>query len=230
MTKFLGEFQYVDFFEGKSTELLLMMVFLVAFVIFWKFVSGREEAAKGYGVWDVFGWFTMKDDVYYHKGHTWAHPEGEFIKVGIDDFAQKLIGKFEEIYVPKIGEKVDQGAIGLKVRVDSTVIDVLSPVRGEVVAVNEKVIKNPGLINTDPYGEGWVMAVKPDNFRVNLRNLLSGKLARAWLEQHVESLRERMTGNLGVVYQDGGVLVPGIARALDNENWQRVVKEYLMTD
>lgn len=230
MNKFLGEFQYIDLFAGKSVELILMMAFLVAFVLFWKFIAGREENVRSFRTWDVISWFTMKDNAYYHMGHTWAYPEGEVVKVGIDDFAQKLIGKCQEVHVPTIGEKVEQGGVGLRLKVDSTFVDVLSPVKGKVVAINEKVMKNPELINMDPYGEGWIMMVKPDNMKVSLRNLLSGTLARAWFEEHVESLREKMTGNLGIVYQDGGVLVPGIAKAMDNENWQAIVKEFLLTD
>jgi glycine cleavage system H lipoate-binding protein len=230
MNSFLGEFQYVDFFAEKSVELILMMVFLTTFAIFWKFVNGRRGSPIRFGTSDILSWFTMRDEFFYHRGHTWAHPEGELIRVGIDDFAQKLIGKCSEIRVPKIGQNIEQGDTGIRIKVDSTTIDVLSPVKGEVVAINDKVISNPELINVDPYGEGWIMMVKPSNIKATLANLLKGPLAKVWLEEQTESLREKMTGELGLLSQDGGVLIPGIAKAIDSDRWETIVKEFLLTD
>ncbi len=105
----------------------------------------------------------------------------------------------------------------------------LCPVRGEVVAVNEELLESPHLISDDPYGRGWLMKVRVPRMRPALRNLLSGSLAKAWIDDTMEVLQQRMSGSLGVVLQDGGLPVSGFARELSPEAWDEVVAEFLLT-
>jgi glycine cleavage system H protein len=105
----------------------------------------------------------------------------------------------------------------------------LSPVSGDVVAVNKDIVKNPDLINQDPYGKGWLMMVKPDNKRATVKNLLTGKVATAWMDKTADELREKMGGELGDVYQDGGLPVSGIAKALSPDAWDKIASEFLLT-
>ena len=97
-----------------------------------------------------------------------------------------------------------------------------------MVAVNHAVVDSPGLVNNDPYGDAWLMKIRvPESS--NLKNLLSGRFARAWMEESVHSLREVMAGDLGMVMQDGGIPVSGFARNLDEERWEDIAAEFLMT-
>ena len=107
----------------------------------------------------------------------------------------------------------------------------LCPVRGEVVVVNEELLKSPQLVSDDPYGQGWLMKVRVPRVQPALRNLLSGNLATAWVDDTMEVLQQRMSGNesLGVVLQDGGLPVSGFARELSPEAWDEVVTEFLLT-
>ena len=73
------------------------------------------------------------------------------------------------------------------------------------------------------------MMVKPDNKRATVKNLLTGNLATAWMEKTADTLRERMGGELGVVYQDGGLPVAGIAKALSPQKWDKVASEFFLT-
>ena len=226
----LGEFIYYDLFATKGMEYIFVIGFLLSLPFYWRWIHTSYE---GYGFENTssfFPWFGLPDNLYYHRGHSWAYPEGNLIKVGIDDFAQKLIGKSTKIVLPRLGERLEQGEIGWRLNVDSKVIEAISPVKGEVVAINKKVLENPEIINKDPYGEGWLMAVKPENLNTNLKNLLSGNLARLWLEESIEALRMKMKGDTGVVYQDGGMPVSGMAKALDQENWDKIVREFLLTE
>jgi glycine cleavage system H protein len=226
-------FTYVDIFATKGIEYLLVIGFLMVFILFWRFLSTPAKAAYEYVtetlIPAVTDWFHLPLKMYYHQGHSWAVPEGNMVKVGIDDFAQKLVGKPSTIILPTIGSKIEQGERGWKLGFDSTSIDMIAPVNGEVVKINEEVLKNPDLINQDPYGNGWLMLIKPRNLKADLKNLLTGRLVSAWMEETVDSLRARMGEDLGLVYQDGGVLVSGIAKALAPEKWDEVAKEYLMS-
>jgi len=176
-------------------------------------------------------WFRLPaEGIYFHQGHAWAKMENEdVVNVGIDDFAQKLVGKIDSIEVPKVGSAVTQGEKGWTLKVDSKSIDMLSPVDGKVLAINRKLVESPESINEDPYGDAWLMKVQVPKVSANLKNLLSGKVAGRWMEEVREDLLSRMNYNLGTVYQDGGVPVNGIARNLDQEKWDEVAKDFFLT-
>jgi glycine cleavage system H protein len=226
-------FTYIDIFATKGIEYLLVIGFLMVFILFWRVLSTPAKAAYEYVtetlIPAISDWFHIPEGLYYHQGHSWAVPEGNTVKIGIDDFAQKLVGKPRSINLPRVGSQIEQGNSGWKLDFGPTSIDMVSPVNGEVVKVNEEVIKNPDLINQDPYGKGWLIMVKPRNIKADIKNLLTGKLAAAWMEETVDSLRERMGEDLGVVYQDGGVVVSGIAKVLSPDKWDEVAKEYLLS-
>jgi glycine cleavage system H protein len=226
-------FSYVDIFATKGLEYLLVIGFLLVLVPFWRFLrvparAGMEVVRRAMA--SVAQWFSIPEGLYYHQGHSWIMPQGaELVKVGVDDFAQKLVGKSNRINLPKVGSRIEQGDVGWKFGIDAKMIDMLSPVSGDVVAVNKDIVKNPNLVNQDPYGKGWLMMVKPDNQRAAVKNLLTGKLAKAWMEKTADTLRERMGGDLGVVYQDGGLPISGIAKALAPDEWDKMASEFLLT-
>jgi glycine cleavage system H lipoate-binding protein len=166
--------------------------------------------------------------VYYHQGHSWAIPEsGDMVRVGIDDFAQKLVGRIDAITCPPVGSEVTQGKKGWTLLVNSKSIDMLSPVDGTVVGVNEGLLSSPEMISGDPYGESWVMKVQARKLSANLRNLVSGGTARKWMEEVSANLLSRANYHLGPVSQDGGAPVDGIARSLDRERWDEIAREFL---
>ena len=224
-------FSYVDIFATKHIEYLLVIGFLLLFTFFWKFLSRpakRVLEATERLIPAMNEWFRLPEDIYYHLGHSWAAPEGKnLVKVGVDDFAQKLVGKINRIQLPGIGSTIHQGDKGWTLEVDSKKIDMLSPVDGKVVAINEKILNSPEDINKQPYAT-WLMEVESPKFSANKKQLLSGALAAKWMEEVRESLLSRMSYNLGLVYQDGGLLVDGMARSLDKDKWDEIVKEFFL--
>jgi hypothetical protein len=104
----------------------------------------------------------------------------------------------------------------------------LSPVDGEIIEINESLLSSPASIGKDPYGQSWLFKVQAPKISANLKNLLSGALARKWMEGVRESLLSRINYNLGAVSQDGGVLVDGIAKNLDRERWDEIAREYFL--
>ncbi|MBM4338642.1 MAG: glycine cleavage system protein H [Deltaproteobacteria bacterium] len=225
-------FSYVDIFATKHIEYLLVIGFLLLFIPFWRLLNRPAKAIFEVAeriVPTLSEWFRLPEGRYYHLGHSWATPEAnqQTVKIGIDDFAQKLVGGINGIQVPAVGSTLRQGDRGWTLKVDSKTIDMLSPVGGRVVAINEKVIQSPGAINKDPYNN-WLMEVEAPKFSVDKRQLLSGGVAKKWMEEVRESLLSRMNYNLGLVYQDGGLLVDGMARSLDREKWDEIAKDYFL--
>ena len=144
----MGNSEYIDIFATKGIEYLVVIVFLVSLYFFYRFLNrpARSESAStnadlGGNRRSLIDWFYIAENYYYHQGHTWIRPEGnEIVSLGIDDFAQKLIGVPTKVAVPAIGANIGQGNVGLKMEIDSKWIDILSPVNGEVIEINEKVI------------------------------------------------------------------------------------------
>jgi len=225
-------FSYVDIFATKHIEYLLVIGFLLVFVLFWRFLSKParrvfEAVEKLAPV--VRELFSVPEELYYHLGHSWAAPEGKnVVKVGVDDFAQRLVGRIDAIRVPGIGSTIRQGERGWTLKVDSKEIDMISPVDGTVIDVNEKIIHSPGNINQYPY-VNWLMKVETPKFSANKRQLLSGNMAKKWMEEVKETLFSKMNYNLGLLYQDGGSLVDGLAKNLDPDKWEEIAEEFFLT-
>jgi hypothetical protein len=98
-----------------------------------------------------------------------------------------------------------------------------------VVAVNTSALRNPEVVNEDPYGRGWLLKVKATKLSANTRNLLSGNVARRMIEESLNGIRRRSGEELGIVYQDGGVPVSGMARALYGKEWYGAAREIFLT-
>jgi glycine cleavage system H protein len=226
-------FTYVDIFATKGIEYLLVISGLLFFTFFWRFL--RRPAVAVYREFANFvptisDWFHLpQEGMYFHQGHSWAMPEGDnVVKVGIDDFAQKLVGKIDAIKFPQVGSQVAQGEKAWSLQVGSKSIDMLSPVDGKILDINENLLSSPEGIGKDPYGQSWLMKVQAPRISANLKNLLTGGLARKWMDGVRENLLAKMNYNLGAVSQDGGVPVDGIARNIDREKWDEIVKEFFL--
>jgi glycine cleavage system H protein len=176
--------------------------------------------------------FLVPEGFFFHQGHTWMQTDNADIStvtIGMDDFAQKMVGAIDFVNAGGIGEKIKQGERGWTLSVRQKPIDMLSPVSGEIVGINGAVMSNPSLINNDPYGKGWLLKVKPDNIGQESKSLLSGNRARKWMEEVTERLRASMGTELGAVCQDGGMPVSGMALNIDLANWDKLVREFFLT-
>jgi glycine cleavage system H lipoate-binding protein len=175
--------------------------------------------------------FQVPENVRYHSGHTWALSESrELVRVGIDDFACKLVGKIESIALPQRGRWVRQGQKIWTIFRDGKSVDMVSPIEGTVSDVNEAVVKDPSLALKDPFGEGWIVTVQAPDSKVNFRNLLGGALARMWTEDSALRLRKRMpVAMAAALAQDGGVAVDDITAHLPNEDWAALTKEFFLS-
>jgi glycine cleavage system H lipoate-binding protein len=174
--------------------------------------------------------YQMPETLYYHRGHTWARPlDADTVLVGVDDFARRLIGPAATVKVPSRGDWLHQGGRGFAMRLDGKEAELVSPVEGEVVEVNRDLAEKPALAADDPYGRGWVLKVKAPNLADNLRNLLSGRLARRWMEDSREALELRLMALSGSVLQDGGEPASDLGHHLPPADWERLVHEFLLT-
>jgi glycine cleavage system H protein len=121
----------------------------------------------------------VPDDLLYTKSHEWIRREGENIRIGITDHAQGELTDVVFVELPKVGTDVEAQAPVAVVESVKAASDIYAPVKGTVVKANNALTNNPGLINTDPFGDGWIFALKIDNAG-DLKNLQS---AQAYKDQ-----------------------------------------------
>ncbi|MDR3556750.1 MAG: glycine cleavage system protein H [Syntrophobacteraceae bacterium] len=183
------------------------------------------------GVRKVEG-FAVADGYYYHKGHSWARIEhGGFLRVGLDDFASRLLGGPTEICLPPIGSRLVQGEKGWTIHRGEMSADVLSPVSGMVLATNQNAVRTPGVANKDPYNQGWLVVVHPRTvMKKVVKDLLFERSAVSWLKGEVKKLEDISTAAYGhPVAATGGEIVDDIFGNLHNLKWEELVHQFLLT-
>ncbi len=231
-------FSFVDIYSTKGIEYIVAVVFFFGFLALqWYLLAPAPGERKAQEPKAGFTeWFRVPDGYNFHQGHSWMKMDllrsgsHGILRVGLDDFAQKLVGRVESVELPAVGSRLAQGDMGWSLVVDSVPVPMLSPVDGEVVEVNPEVLRNPAVLSEDPYGKGWLLKVRSERIGADTRNLLSGKVARAWMEDALEKLHPIRHETVGPVLQDGGLPVDGLAKALGGDRWNEVARTHLLTD
>jgi glycine cleavage system H protein len=99
----------------------------------------------------------------YTKDHEWLRMDGDVATIGITPYAQEKLGDLVYVELPSVGTKVDKGAVAATVESVKAASEVYAPVGGEVTAVNDKLANEPGLVNAEPTGNGWLFKMKIAN-------------------------------------------------------------------
>ena len=102
----------------------------------------------------------IPDDLMYSKDHEWVRLIGLVARVGITDYAQDALGDVVFVQLPNAGQSVEAGSSCSEVESTKSVSDIYVPVSGKIIAVNQALSESPGLINSDPYGDGWIMEIE----------------------------------------------------------------------
>ncbi len=166
----------------------------------------------------------------FHPGHMWVLDEGrQNARVGLDGFGSHLLGKIDRVEVIGLNRWVRQGQKICSVTRDGLSVDLLSPVEGVVVSVNQDVLKDPNLPLNDPYKAGWICVVKSPEIATNINNLLQDTLVGPWMQNSVRRL-STMTSKLGVAAAaDGGLPVSGLLAQLEPGAQRAMIREFFLT-
>jgi glycine cleavage system H lipoate-binding protein len=172
--------------------------------------------------------FKTPANLAYHPGHGWAMKESrQGVRVGLDEFASRIIGQIDQLDLPARGRWLRQGERGWTVTRGAHRFEMLSPIEGEVVEVNQEVLRNPALAHDDPYGAGWLLAVQAPAVDGNMKNLLHGRVAQRWMEESVSALHTRVNPESQVYLQDGGHPIADMLSLIPESEWDAFVRETL---
>ncbi|MDP7079638.1 MAG: hypothetical protein QF415_07095 [Candidatus Undinarchaeales archaeon] len=130
-------------------------------------------------------------DLHYSKDHVWVRTEGECVRIEFTDFAQDIAGGLHYVRVFPAGKRIETGRAQGTVGTGKWVGPVVAPVSGTVVEPNERLACEPGLVNSDPFGDGWFAIVAPDNLDDGLRGLVRGDEPsfEGWMKERMNATR-----------------------------------------
>jgi len=123
----------------------------------------------------------LPDELRYSPDHEWVRMESTVARVGLTDYAQDQLGDIVYAELPSVGIRVEQGAVFATVESVKSVSECIMPLAGEITAVNAFLADDPAILNRSPYGEGWMVLVKPDDPAAGER-LLTAERYRAQLK------------------------------------------------
>jgi len=178
---------------------------------------------------DIKG-FKLPHGYYLHRGHAWVKiEEGSTVRIGLDDFALRLLGPLDRIEAPLMGKTVEQDHGDIRLNRSSNSARIQSPVSGVVTDINPELRENGSLANQDPYTQGWVMRLHSKNLRQDLRKLMIGEQAGIYLNEEIERLHQVIEEEAGPLAADGGYLADDIYGNLPGASWQQLTRLFLQT-
>ncbi len=126
--------------------------------------------------------FRVEEGRYYTKDHLWVKVDGDDAVIGITDYGQHQLGDIVYVELPQVNSEVEAGEKVASVESVKASIDIFSPLTGKILSVNEDLKEDPSLLNTDPYGEGWIYEMKMSD-PTELEDLMLDVDYRAYIEE-----------------------------------------------
>jgi glycine cleavage system H lipoate-binding protein len=175
---------------------------------------------------EVMG-FKIPQGYYLHKGHTWARvEEGSSVRIGMDDFTLRLLGPPDRVESPLMGKVVKQGEPHIALYRGENRARLLSPLSGVITAVNPKLREEGILADQDPYTEGWVMTLHPQDLRKEIKELMIAQQSLEFLEGEVDRLHGIIEEVLPLA-ADGGNFGKDLFGAMPRLGWERLTRSFL---
>jgi len=180
--------------------------------------------------------FLLPKGYFMSKAHTWVELTfGGEARVGVDDFAQKVIGTIDRIDIASLGSEINKGETLMTVRHGNRTLSIPAPISGQVLTVNESLLAEPDRLHQDPYIAGWVAVLTPKNISSELRLLTIAEDAAKWMKKEVSRFRDfvktqaqiGMPVPAGATMLDGGVPLSGVLEQFNENTWNAFQKEFL---
>lgn len=172
--------------------------------------------------------FYISDSLYYFRNHVWLHLDrnGAY-RIGLDDFARKIISQPDSVELPPLGRAVDMEEYCWTIHHHFGDLEFFSPVKGVVTSTNQTLLDEPNLITDQPYTGGWLMTIEPESIARSNRNFLKGEEARTWMVEEANLLAKSIQTEAGVTMHDGAEVTKEISDIMGKEIWKKIVKNQL---
>ena len=176
---------------------------------------------------DIHG-VSLPTGYYLHPGHTWIKMEDQgVVRIGVDDFAGRLFGRFDRFKAPLTGKELHQGKPMVSMARQDHHIQFVSPVSGVLIEVNARLQKNPGLIHESPYTDGWIFLVHCPDLKQELKELMFMSSCNDFMNREVGRLYEFIEAETQLKAADGGQLVSDIYGNLPGADWNLLKEKFI---
>ncbi|MCP4311968.1 MAG: glycine cleavage system protein H [Bacteroidetes bacterium] len=233
-------FSIVDIYDTKGMEYIFVIIYLLLLIVFWNVAKNPQKTFRQ--IRKAVSTLSSKilripQGIYFNRNHTWTHlGESGAAKVGLDDFLQHVIGNIELTNLKNPGESINKGELLTEIKQDGKLLKVFSPISGEVLETNSWLNKNPGIINSDPYDQGWIYQVKPSDWEKETHSYYLADKATEWSKREIVRFKDFLSGGAMrnyssapsmVLLQDGGEIQENVLSELPGEVWEDFQEEFL---
>ncbi len=179
--------------------------------------------------------FKVDSSWHYHPGHTWIKVESPSrARVGLDDFVMTMLGSVDAVVLPKPDEKVVRNLSFGEIIQEERCFSIMSPLSGQVRAVNPELSDSPGMLAVNPMADGWLMVVEPASLEEDLRYCRTGMAVFSWYMKAMDwvnaGVSEALSGRLGALgrtFHDGGVMTRKLKDVLSQQKYLQLVVDLL---
>jgi len=235
-------FSYSDIFATKGIEYLIIITFLVLLVPFWLVLNKQKQISSS--IQKALGFLSasilrIPQGLFYAKNHTWMYMEKSgTAKVGLDDLLLHITGEVKFKIHKNPGDTIIKGDLLTEIDQNGKLLRILSPVSGKITNINSTINENPGMLNEDPYGKGWIYKIKPSNWVRETKACYFAEEATNWSTNELERFKDFLAVSMRnyapepsmVILQDGGELCDHSLSAFSDEIWKDFEKEFLYLD
>lgn len=232
-------FSYVNIFDTKGIEYLVIIAFLLLLVPFWLILN--RQANLNRQMKKVLGILSEKTlqfpaGVFHTPTHTWTFLERSGIaKIGLDDLMLHIIGNVRIHFLKKAGEQVSKGECVAQLEQEGKTLNIFSPVSGEIIQPNDHIIKDSQVINEDPYGQGWLYRIKPAHWISDTYSCYVAEDTSEWMHQELKRYKDFLAAKSAAyadnptltVLQDGGELADASLSGFPAPLWNDFQQEFL---
>jgi glycine cleavage system H lipoate-binding protein len=185
-------------------------------------IQGSAETSQSFE-----GEFTIPGGVHIGSGHCWASLSADgTARVGMDDFASKLLGHIDAIDLPTVGTRVKAGDPLFRINQGNRRAQFKAPLSGKVTEVNNAMRENIGELAKQPYGSNWVCVIAAEELDTELAELRIGKSAIAYFQEDLDRLQEFMQKTGGETVAGSELLSIGAFKDMDDSRWNEAVKAF----
>lgn len=232
-------FSYNNIFETKGIEYLAIIAFFALLIPFWlllnKQVKNKKQLQKSLGNLSP-NLLQIPQGLFFSRFHTWTHLERSGVaKVGLDDLLVHITGEVKLSRIIDSGERIKKGDFLAEIVQNDKRLKIYSPISGEIVESNSLLIKNPELLNEDPYQKGWMYKIKPISWVTDTQSYFLAEDASSWASQELARFKDFLASSIGkyspdptaVILQDGGELRDQPLSELPDEVWRDFQQDFL---
>ena len=231
-------FTYHNIFETKGIEYLAILAFFAILVPFWLLLNRRiktKQAQRSSGTLNINS-LKIPQGLFFSKYHIWSHLGVSGIaRVGLDDLLLHMIGEVKFTGIKEQGERIKKGELIAKINHKGKMLNLYSPISGEILEANPVLSNNPALLNEDPYVKGWMYKIKPVSWTADTYSYYLAEDATLFSRQELDKFKEFLSSSLGKyspgptmqILQDGGELLDQPLSELPNEAWLDFQEDFL---